>query len=183
MMIPDCRSDETYNEKHLSHDDATYITGFDACVDACVDNFFNNIDEFPEEMEAAGIDPEDIDYDIINSDTLIANMTEEEISKLSPSTRMIKAVKDAMLQYAESERDETITVLIDGMDEEELEKNIKGVKEGTYKNAIVLEQEWQEKFQKGEIPTCWEIKKSDDGKIIRIGHCPNGNKIIQEEEN
>ena len=40
--IPDARTDDTYNEKNLRHDDEKFIDGFDWAAEECVDNFFDN---------------------------------------------------------------------------------------------------------------------------------------------
>ena len=40
--IPDCRTDEHYNQKFLTGADKKFVRGFDWCVEMAVDNFFDN---------------------------------------------------------------------------------------------------------------------------------------------
>lgn len=116
--IPDCRSDESYNQKYLNEKDSEFVSGFDWCADNAVDSFFDNMEEF------FGIDshimhvlkeeiPEEEheEYVWVNS----SDGTEEK--------RTVKTYLDAIrahiMDFIEICRDELITAMIDGMDEDE----------------------------------------------------------------
>lgn len=101
MMIPDCRSDDYYNYAFLGTEDMTFVNGFDWCVDNAVDNAFNNI--------------EDIMPDIVQKFDI----------RPSDAEKAVNFIKDWLLHYIESERDDLITGLIDGMEDEEYRKNRK----------------------------------------------------------
>ena len=122
--IPDCRSDEYYNQKYLNEKDGEFVRGFDWCAEMAMDNFFDNIENFfcndsylmhtlNEEM------PEEMHDEYVWVDSF--NETEEK--------RTIKTYLDAirahLIDWVESNRDELITSMIDAMSEDEY-KRIKG---------------------------------------------------------
>ena len=94
--IPDCRTDEYYNEKYLEGLEKTFIEGFDFCVEHAVENGFNNIDEWTLRDEV----------DVRPSDIM----------------KVVEAVKEWISDFIERRRDELITSIIDDMGEEEYVK-------------------------------------------------------------
>ena len=94
--IPDCRTDEYYNEKYLNEEDKEFVNGFDYCTKSAVECGFANIEDFFDEFE----------IDVRPSD--IGKVTE--------------ALEKWLLDWIESQRDEMITSMIDYMSEEEYEQ-------------------------------------------------------------
>ena len=114
--IPDCRTDENYNEKYLNAQDKEFLRGFDWCCEMAADCFFDNLPFL--------------------NDSHIMHMLNEEIQEeaheeydvesdfdVPAQHRIIKTYVDLirarMLDFIESERDELITSMIDSMDEAE----------------------------------------------------------------
>ena len=94
--IPDCRTDEYYNEKYLNEKDKEFVSGFDYCTKSAVECGFANIEDFFYELE----------IDVRPSDV----------------KKVTEAVEKWLLDWIESQRDEMITSIIDYMDEEEYKK-------------------------------------------------------------
>lgn len=119
--IPNCRTDEEYNEKYLNKYDNEFVRGFDWCVEMAVDNFFSNLDiyfdsdshlthllneKLPEGMS------EDYEMDFTYAD----ENRKKELRKTETYGDMLKY---KILDYIEMERNELITSMIDNMDEQE----------------------------------------------------------------
>ena len=175
--IPDCREDENYNEKYLSEHDSLEIVGYDECVEDVIDNFFYNTVLFADEFEYAGLDMTklgDIDFD-----KDISEYDEDEIANMSKEELIVRIFHDALIYYAESHRDEIITSMLDNDDD--YDKNKAKVDKEGYKNAIIRQREYKEAYDRGEVPTYYTFEKDEDGKIIEIGHCPNGTLIKKEK--
>lgn len=118
----------------LRDKDETFLQGFDYNTRVGVDNLFDNLDVFRDDLEAIGIDVDDIDENIVNGADDANNITmpdtaddreckwyddytEEELSKMSHSTRVMLFMKYMLSYYIEMQRDELVTSMIDGMDE------------------------------------------------------------------
>lgn len=93
--IPDCREGEYYNQKYLNEKDKQFVAGFDWAVERISELFRGNINVFPELEE------------LLDDNTAVIRENKEE------------TVKNAVEEWAEMERDELITSMIDGMSEEE----------------------------------------------------------------
>lgn len=109
--IPDCRTDPAYNEKFLNDKDKEFIRGYDYAVD-CILNLFTNLEVFPDFEELL----DDHKAIIKEGKTMIA--------------------QESVGQWAEMDRDELITSMINSMDEieywkirEEVEKNAESIPE------------------------------------------------------
>lgn len=98
--IPDCRTDEYYNQKYLTQRDKDFIAGYDYAVDQILNLIEYNTDIFPEL------------HDLLDFHKAVACVDK------------VKIVKEAIEDYAEMQRDEQITAFIDTMDEDEY-KSIK----------------------------------------------------------
>lgn len=92
--IPNCRTDENYNEKYLNKMDKEFVKGYDWAVETAL-NILNNAEVYPEFNE------------LLDRDKCVVNVDKEEI------------VRDALEQWMEGERDMLITSMIDNMDEDE----------------------------------------------------------------
>ena len=55
MYIPDCRTDESYNQKNLNKRNKDILSGYDHGV-SCVLNMFENLDMYLSDMEIEGED-------------------------------------------------------------------------------------------------------------------------------
>ncbi len=116
-MIPDCRSDDYYNQDFLDGMDNEFIRGYDWCAEEAVDCFFDNLDTY------------------FVSASYLMHMLSKELPKKMQSeetitwtfnrpdtTRPIKTYSDylraQLREYMASERDELTTSMIDNMDEE-----------------------------------------------------------------
>lgn len=97
--IPDCREDENYNEKYLGDIDREFVRGYDYAVEQIVNLIENNSNVYPE-----------LD-DILDYTKAVACVDKKKI------------VKEAIEEWAESQRNELITSMIDSMDDAEYEKN------------------------------------------------------------
>lgn len=119
--IPDCRTDEYYNQKYLNQRDTAELFGFDYCTEEAVDNFFDNIDHY------FGIDSY---LGHVLNEELPKSMQEEYTMEFSfradeSEDRTCKTYADLLrmriLEWIEMERDEVITSMIENMDDEEYE--------------------------------------------------------------
>lgn len=95
--IPDCRTDEYYNEKYLKDKDAEFIRGFDYAVENML-NIFNNLDVYPDVEE------------LLDDKKAILKEGKAEL------------VRDALEEWVEMARDEVITSMIESMDETEYQR-------------------------------------------------------------
>lgn len=113
--IPDCRSDENYNENNLKSEDKHFIHGFDWCVEMVIDNFFENLEG--DELDSflvhilKGKVPEELEeeYEM--------NFTYTPKDAPNTETRKVETYADwlkmKLLDYCESERDSVIVSMID----------------------------------------------------------------------
>ena len=172
--IPDCRTDENYNEKYLNEENGFYVNGYDDCVAYGIDNFFNNIniyeDEIKEVLKDLPAKELEIDEDALFED----NECPENATIL---TKLLKVIKESLLDYAEMSRDEIITGLIENQKDTDIVKE-KVDSEG-YKNPVMRKYEFIERYERGELPTCFTYERDKKtGKLLKIGHCPNGKTVI-----
>ena len=122
--IPDCRTDDTYNQKYLNKEDKREIFGFDWCAEMAADNFFDNLETYanPELLAFLNAEiPEDEheEYEWIPTINLGDQPPE-------PEKRTIRTYGDLLrsqlADWIESERDEIITSMIDAMDDDEYQR-------------------------------------------------------------
>ena len=102
--IPDCRTDENYNEKYLVGENKAFIMGFDHAVKTAL-NLLYNLDVYPKLEE------------LLDDKKAIVADGKADI------------VRESIDHWCEMERDTVITGMIDGMDEEEYRK-VKGRVDG-----------------------------------------------------
>lgn len=118
MMIPDCRTDETYNQKYLKDADAEFISGFDYCVEEAVDNFFNN--------DMFGLQDEDGYLGHILCEKLPASlMAEYEDDRIGEGTKITTyadLIHIKLLEWIEMSRDELVVSILEGYGDDEYQK-------------------------------------------------------------
>ena len=126
--IPDCRRDEYYNQKYLNEKDAEFVRGFDWCAEMAMDNFFNNIEDFFERdsfimhmllQEIPEVDHEKYEW---------YNSFSENPTEIREVKTYLDKLRAYLIDWVEGERDQLITSMIDGMDEDEY----KAIKENTH---------------------------------------------------
>lgn len=84
--IPDCRTDENYNEKYLNEKSKVYIAGFDCAIETIVCMIEGNLDTFPELESAMS---EDTQNDLAEAVKIWAESTRNELI-----TSMIDTMSD-----------------------------------------------------------------------------------------
>lgn len=122
--IPDCRSDETYNQKYLGKLDKEFVRGFDWCAENAVDNLFNNLDVYFDDdsyiMHSLSKElPESLkeEYEFVY--TFPFRMGDTEKTEKRQVRTYGDLFRSKLLDWMESERDQLITSMIDNMDEDE----------------------------------------------------------------
>lgn len=124
--IPDCRTDDNYNQKYLNDQDREFLHGFDWAVEMAVDNFFdNNMFELQDAESYLGhILCEKLPNEMQKEYEMEFTFPIEESRKTE--NRKIETYADLirmkLLEWIEMERDELITSMIDGYGEEEYKK-------------------------------------------------------------
>ena len=108
--IPDCRTDEVYNEKYLNEKDKEYLEGFDWCVKTVLESFVDNINIYREEFDIEGAS--------LNLEWFLQN-----------NKAVAEKLKECMVHFSEMERNTLIIAMIEEMDEEEY-KEIKARVDG-----------------------------------------------------
>lgn len=175
--IANCREDEDYNQKYLNEKDSENIVGYDIAVEV-MDSFFDNIDVYPI-LSKVGILEEEIDLNIYDNDKKLEEYSEDEIDRMSKSTKILVALRQSLKSWMEKTRNETIVSMIEGMNGEEFD-SITSNK--CYKNAITRKEQIDDSFEKdNEIATCYTLKRDPKtGKVFKIGRCPHGKKALEE---
>ena len=123
--IPNCRTDENYNQKYLSEDDKRELSGFDWCAEMVVDNFFNNIEDY-DALDKTGFIgqflAQDVPEELQEEYTMEYDFDKEEDRE---EDRKVKTVADylryCLLEWIEGERNEMIISMIESMTDEEYE--------------------------------------------------------------
>lgn len=117
--IPDCRSDENYNEKYLNEKDFQFVRGYDWAVEQVIDNFFDNIEVTESDYLMTVMEkplPEELVQEY-EAPTSFSDQSQEY------ETRTAKTYGDLLrmnlLRWAECGRDELITSMIENMTDEE----------------------------------------------------------------
>jgi hypothetical protein len=120
--IPDTRTDKYYNQKYLNDKDREFIRGFDWCLENAVDIFFDNIsdlgdyeDSYLEHVLNAEV-PESL------KDEYELEYTFSDVKETRKIVTYADYLRSKLLDWVESERDQLITSMIDGMDDAEYDK-------------------------------------------------------------
>lgn len=121
--IPDCRTDEYYNQKYLNERDKEFIRGFDWCTEMAVDNFFDNNYEkgFDEDNFVGHEVLQELPDQLREKYEMEFSFLDGKVEERTIET-IIDQIRYEILVWIESERDMIITSMIDGMNEEEYRK-------------------------------------------------------------
>lgn len=118
--IPDCRTDEAYNEKYLNEKDFQFVRGYDWAVEQVIDNFFDNI-EVTESDHLVKMMEEPLPEELVQEYEVLTTFNGDESQDYE--TRTAKTYGDLLrmnlLRWAECGRDELITSMIENMSDEE----------------------------------------------------------------
>ncbi len=101
--IPDCRHDKYYNEDFLNADDKEFLAGFDYCLDQITNLFRNNLEAYKDKIDEMTEDKDKTGF-------------ADVFKLLTASADVLAAIAE---HWAEKERNELITSIIDGMDDKD----------------------------------------------------------------
>lgn len=114
--IPDCRTDEVYNEKNLNEDDKQFVKGFDWCVESAADCFFDNLDVyFGDDSHLMHVLNEELPQGLKGKYEVYLGSGATDTRDITTYGDLLRA---RMLEFIESERDELITSMIDNLCDE-----------------------------------------------------------------
>lgn len=118
--IPDCRTDEFYNQKYLNDTDREFLSGFDWAVEMALDNFFDNnyLKGFDDDTFIGHEVLQELPECEKEEYTMEFDCLDRKEEQRSVET-IIDKIRSEILEWAESERDMLITSMIDNMNEEE----------------------------------------------------------------
>lgn len=111
-LIPDCRTDENYNEDFLNETDSEFVKGFDWAIEQMKNLFEGNLDVYEEELNYVPDEGEAEEDEVYSK-------REDLFEIVSDNAGFLANMID---DWMEMERDELITSIIDHMDEDEYEK-------------------------------------------------------------
>lgn len=118
MRIPDCRTDETYNQKYLNEKDKEFVAGYDYVADEIIDNFFDN--------DMFGLQDEEsyLGHMLCERlpESLMVEYEDDRIGEDTEITTYADLIRIKLLEWIEMYRDELITSLLEGYEEEEYQK-------------------------------------------------------------
>lgn len=119
-----------YWQGYLKKEDADLIRGYDWATDIAVNSFFDNIDNFSDELEDLNFDEDKVDINVLHSHKDYDAISYEEEQGLSKETRLLIIIRHELAQWMEANRDEFIVSRIDGYDLDEHEKHMDAVDSG-----------------------------------------------------
>ncbi len=112
--------------------DKEFVTGFDFNTGEALNNLFDNLEVYEEELMSLGINVNDIDTEIVNGSydeddefrpcKWYNEYSHRDLCSMNKATRLMLFIKYMINDYVEMERDNLITSLIESMSEEEHEK-------------------------------------------------------------
>ncbi len=128
----------------LNGDNAEFLKGFDWNTANAVNKLFDNLDVYWREFEHAGLNVDEIDFTVDGSiecpnanlpdcgnseeSKWFSEYSEEELSKMSQSTKVMLLMKEILNDYIEKERDILVTSMIDDMEDDEHAKAVANLK-------------------------------------------------------
>lgn len=130
----------------LQGEDKEFCAGYDWNTEMVLNNLFDNLEIYEEELEKVGIKVDDIDFDVVNGAYDEANITfsekaderevkwfpdytDAELKKMNKATKIMLTLKFIVNHYIEMERDELVTSMIEDMSDEAHEEAMKKAKE------------------------------------------------------
>ena len=135
------KQENAYYQGYLNEKDAEYLAGFDYAVEDTLESFCCNLDIYADELEACGFDLEA--FNATFNDFIEKEYSDEPMNEDTP-TQIALTLFRAFQHYAEMERDEMGTSLIENMSESEYDECREKCKAG-YKNALLRVEEAREK--------------------------------------
>lgn len=149
-IIPNCREKYT-KDINLSNDvdekeinpywfglllgkDAEYLMGYDFNTEFVVNNLFDNLDIYADELKQIGIDIEELDKNIVNgaSDTnekdnrpckWYCEYSKEELDGMNDTTKIFLLIKYMLNKHMEDNRNLLVTSMIENMNDRVYTKN------------------------------------------------------------
>jgi len=141
--IPDMREKEEgsyYYQGYLDEQSANYLAGYDYAMEDTIDSFFYNLEIYLDELEECGFDDQRLKaFEKHYTEFRQLEGTNDPIDLNTIEDSQIKLVLTlirGLIDYAEMERDEIGTSLIDSMSDEELKKTVDDYNKG-YKNLVL----------------------------------------------
>ncbi len=132
-----------YWEGYLSDEDgsSSMISGYDFAAEAA-DNVFHNLEVYETALIAAGLIDENEDFSVIDENVILDDKeleaySEDELNKMTPLTKAVKAFKEILNDWLEGERNNLIVSTIEGMDEEEYQNCIRKADDDGYENIVM----------------------------------------------
>lgn len=134
--------ENAYYQGYLNDRDAEFLAGYDYCIETVIRNFFYNLDLNMDEMEEGGYDYQRLHrFNEHYSEYLksIDEGKEFDLESISDSNiRLLISIIDSLFDYAECDRDEIGTSMIDNMSDDEYDEAVEKYKAG-YRNILVKE--------------------------------------------
>lgn len=113
--IPNCRTNEYYNQNQLQGADKDFLQGYDWAVEQALDNFFDNIETMEDDYILRFLNEKVPEYrqELYNMDYTFPKKHNEyrEVKTYADFLRM------NLLHWAEIQRNELITSMIDAKEE------------------------------------------------------------------
>ena len=100
-----------YWDGNLKGSGKHYVDGYDYCVET-FKNAFANIMDVDEVIDDTGF-LKNVDEDVINDDRPAEDFPIDEMEKWSKETKIMKLLKDCILEYTEIERNELVTAILE----------------------------------------------------------------------
>lgn len=141
-IIPDCRSNEAYNQKYLNDTNAEFVAGYDWARIFAVENFFDNIDIYVDQLENMEAETEE-------EQALLDYLEKHQEAADNAMSALLDTIKECICDYIERQRDELITSMIDNMDEKEFKDRKAKTDAGEIHNCLAeynFEKEDQENW-------------------------------------
>lgn len=140
------KQENAYYQGYLNEKDAEYLAGFDYAVEDTLESFCYNLDIYEDDI----LESCEIDFDAFRdafSTFIEREYTDDELDLDTiddKQIRLILALFRAFQHYAEMERDEMGTSLIENMEEADYDECRRKCKEG-YKNILLRIEDAKEK--------------------------------------
>ena len=122
MRIPNARTDKYYNQKYLRKEDERFLRGYDFATEVVLESLFHNLD-FIESDYIEKFFNEPLPESMQGERYLcIDSFQEEPTMEERPIRTYGEYIYAKVLEWIELDRDELVTSMIDGYDEEEYER-------------------------------------------------------------
>ena len=185
----------------LKGDDREFLKGYDWNTMHAVNSLFDNLDVYSEYLEEVGINCDEIDEDIVNGavGTLNENLaevtdqrkvwtlddfSEEELGKMSMSTKLMLTIKHIVSDWIEQSRDELVSSMVESMDDKEHAKAVKEAEKTPVTTKVYGYSDDLVDIEPAPYPYdengCWEQKaviEFSDNTVIEVQYNKRGDGI------